>query len=97
MVETAWLYPACEVTQTSELHTSESLKMRLHVGHVPKWIFLFNGFPLFLAWPLVLKELFLESLSIPITCSLIVEFVICTHVTVQNLLPTRTPVLSEVL
>ena len=51
MVVAAWLYPAHEVAQTSELYTRESLKMRLHIGHVIEWIFLLDGLPLLLALP----------------------------------------------
>ena len=79
MIVAAWLYPAHEVTQTGELHTSESLKARLHIGHVIKWVFLFNGFPLFLALPQKLKELCLEFLPLSLRCGGVVELEIGSH------------------
>ena len=90
MIEAAWLYPACEATQTGELYPSESLKVRLHIGHVIEWVFLFNGFLLFLVLPQILKELTLW-------CREVVELEICSHEMVQILLPTCTPVVSEVV
>ena len=94
MIEAAWFYPAHEVAETGQLHTCESLKMRLHVGHEIEWLFLFNGFPLTSALPQVLIELNPEFLPFPLWGGGVIEVEIGFHKIIQILLPTLTPMVS---
>ena len=77
MIIAAWLYPSCEVTQTLEFHTSESLEVMLHIGHVLEWPVLLDAPPLLLVWPQILEEHHLQFFPLPLQGGGVVVVVVC--------------------
>ena len=97
MVIATWLDPHCKLTQSLESDTGEGLELPLHVWHVFEWLLFLDGPPLLLAWPQKVEELSLQLSPILLLAGGEIVSVEGPEDVGQVLLPSRTPIVSEVL
>ena len=64
MVVASWLDPLCELTQSLESDTGDGLEAGLHVRYKLKRLLFFDGPPLLLVWPQIVKELIPQLLPL---------------------------------
>ena len=95
MVVSTQLDPPCKLAQSFESDTGEQQELMLHVGHVLKWCLFFDGLPLLLALPQVVKEPGLQLIPLRLHAGGVVVPVEGPENLAQFLLPPLAPIVLQ--